>query len=109
LRSAAPCRRRSARWSALHLLRPDGPGRVPHGQGRGRKAAPAHRAVHRHLPVRGRDPSPGQPRHDAADRPRRRELDDGGQGDRPLRADGGAPAGRAAPAVRDTVLGRPAA
>ena len=75
---------------------------------RGRPAAPAHRARHRHLALRGRAAAPGQPGLHAGDPARRGELDDGGQRHRALGAHAaGEPAAAVAPA-RHPVLGRAA-
>ena len=53
-----------------------GPATVAGGRGARRAAASPYRAGDGHLPVRGRDHAPRQPRHRAADPPGRGQLDD---------------------------------
>ena len=65
---------------AVHLLRPDGAGRVPDRQRHRRAPASAHRARHGHLSVRGRDDAPRQPRHLGAIRPGEVNLMTAGRG-----------------------------
>jgi hypothetical protein len=77
-RSGAPCRRANSAWSALRLLRPDGPGRVPHRPGPRRPPAPAYRPRHRHLSLLRPGDAPRQPGHGIADRAGCHEPDDRG-------------------------------
>ena len=62
-------RRATPLGRSLRLLRPHGPGDLSGGRRHRRAAAPAHRARHRDLPVRRRDPAPRQPGDEQPIRP----------------------------------------
>ncbi|CAA9287418.1 MAG: Pirin, partial [uncultured Craurococcus sp.] len=106
-----PAFHQAADGRAVHLLRPDGPGRVPDRPRHRRAAPPAHQPGDAHLPVRGRDPAPRQPRHGKDHPAGRRELDAGRPRHRPFRAHRGRAQARRAAPVRhpdlDGVAGEP--